>query len=348
MKLLIPMLILLLVLSLAVPVSALEVTAPEVPKSGAELMPENTDSFGRALLELLQNAVGILRPGVKEAAQVSLSIIAAVMMVSLLRTFSGSVKTVTELAGAVGIAAILLLNANAMIRLGVATVTELSEYGKLLYPVMTAAMAAQGGITTSAALYTGTAAFNMVLSSLISRLLVPMVYLFLALAVANSAVGEELLKKMRDVVKSVMSWCLKTILTVFTTYMGLTGVVSGTTDAITLKATKMTISSVVPVVGGILSDASEAVLVSAGLMKNAAGIYGILAVLAVFLEPFLKIGVHYLVLKITAAVCALTGSKEMTGLIEDFSSAMGLLLAMTGSACLLLLISTVCFMKGVG
>lgn len=348
MKILIPMLILLLVLSLAVPASALEITAPEVPKSGAELMPENTDSFGSALLELLRNAVGFLRPGLKEASRVSLSIVAAVMLVSLLRTFSGSVKTAAELAGTVGIAAILLLNTNAMIRLGADTVTELSEYGKLLYPVMTAAMAAQGGVTTSAALYTGTAAFDMILSGLISRLLVPMVYLFLALAVANSAVGEELLKKMRDVVKSVMSWCLKTILTVFTTYMGLTGVVSGTTDAVTLKATKMTISSVVPVVGGILSDASEAVLVSAGLMKNAAGIYGILAVLAVFLEPFLKIGIHYLVLKVTAAVCALIDPKETTGLIEDFSTAMGLLLAMTGSACLLLLISTVCFMKGVG
>lgn len=80
-------------------------------------------------------------------------------------------------------------------------------------------------------------------------------------------------------VKNVVSWSLKTILTVFTTYMTVTGVVSGTTDAAALKATKVTISSVVPVVGGILSDASEAVLVSAGLMKNAAGIYGILAVL---------------------------------------------------------------------
>lgn len=348
MKILVPMLLFLLILSLAVPASALEITAPQVPKSGAELMPENTDSFADALIELLRSAILHVRPDLREAFQVSLSVIAAVMIVCLLRTFSGCVKTAAELAGTVAITSILLFSTNSMIRLGADTVTEMSEYGKLLYPVMTAAMAAQGGITTSAALYTGTAAFDMILSSLISKVLVPMVYLFLALAAANSAVGEELLKKMRDVIKSAMSWGLKTILTVFTTYMSITGVVSGTTDAATLKATKVAISSVVPVVGGILSDASEAVLVSAGLMKNAAGIYGILAVLAVFLKPFTKIGIHYLVLKATAAVCGIFGSKEMTGLIEDFSSAMGLLLAMTGSTCLLLLISTVCFMKGVG
>lgn len=342
------MLTLLLIFSLATPASALEITAPEVPKSGEEYMPEKTDSFGDGFFELLQSVLLHLRPDLAEASQVCLSVAAAVMIVSVLRTFSGGIKMAADMAGTTAIAAVLLLNTNSMIRLGAETVAELSEYGKLLYPVMAAARAAQGGVTASAALYTGTAIFDAVLSSLISNLMVPMVYLFLALAAANSAAGEDLLKKMRDLLKNAMSWCLKTVLTVFTTYMSITGVVSGTTDAAALKATKVTISSVVPVVGGILSDASEAVLVSAGALKNTAGIYGILAVLAVFLEPFLRIGSHYLILKATAAVCGIFGSKEMTGLIEDFSTAMGLLLAMTGSVCLLLLISTVCFMKGVG
>ena len=337
-----------LIFALAVPASAAELTAPRVPQSGAELMPENTDSFADGFMKLLQNAVFRIRPDLKEASRVSLGVIAAVMMVSLLQSFSGSVKTAANLAGATAIAAGLLLSANSLIRLGSETVTEISEYGKLLLPVMTAAMAAQGGAASSAALYAGTAVFDAVLSSLISRLLGPLVYVFLALAAANGAVGENLLGKMRDLVKNVISWSLKSILTVFTTYMAVTGVVSGTTDAAALKATKVTISSVVPVVGGILSDASEAVLVSAGLMKNAAGIYGILAVLAVFLSPFLKIGVHYLILKLTAAVCGVFGEKRLTELIGDFSAAMGLLLAMTGSECLLLLISTVCFLKGVG
>lgn len=346
MKHLIPMLF--LALSLALPVSALEITAPEAPSAAAEVMPENTASFGDALLELLQRVILRIRPDLAEACSVSISVIAAVMLVSLLNTFSSSVKKVTAAVGSAVIAAVLILNTQSMIGLASDTVCQMSDYGKLLYPVMTAALAAQGGAAASAALYTGTAAFDMLLGSLITKLLVPMVYIFLALAVGNCAAGEDILKRMRDLIKNVVSWGLKTILTVFTTYMSITGVVSGTTDAAALKATKVTISSVVPVVGGILSDASEAVLVSAGLMKNAAGIYGILAILALFLEPFLKIGIQYLMLKATAALCGIFGTKEMSGLIEDFGAAMGLLLAMTGSVCLLLLISTVCFMKGVG
>jgi stage III sporulation protein AE len=337
-----------LILALAQPVSALEIRAPSVPRAGEEWMPEQTGSFGDGLWELLRKAVQGVRPDLTEASGVCAALMAAVLMLSVLESFSGSLKNILGLGGTVAITTILLGSAHSMIRLGGQTVTELSEYGKLLLPVMTAAMAAQGGITASAALYTGTAVFNTFLTRLICVLFVPMVYLFLALASGNGATGEDLLKQLRDMVKNAVSWCLKTMLMVFTTYMGITGVVSGTTDAAALKATRVTISSVVPVVGGILSDASEAVLVSAGLVKNAAGIYGILATLAVFLHPFLKIGVHYLMLKATAAVCGIFGPQRMSGLIADYATALGLLLAMTGSVCLLLLISTVCFLKGVG
>ena len=342
--------VLMLTFLLVLPVRAraVTITAPTVPLSGAESMPERTDSFTDGLWELLQGALETLQPGLREAAKSSLSVVAAVLMAAVLQMTAPDRGRLVELAAVGAVAAMLLESTHSLIRLGMETVQELSQYGKLLLPVMTAALAAQGGVGTGTALYGGTAVFDAVLSSLIARILAPMLYFYLALATASGALGEQTLGKMRDLVKSFVSWCLKILLTVFTTYMSITGVVSGTTDAAALKAAKVTISSVVPVVGGILSDASEAVLVSAGLMKNSAGIYGILATLAVFLTPFLRIGTQYLMLKMTAAVCGIFGSKGVVDVIGDFSAAMGLLLAMTGSVCLMLLVSTVCFLKGVG
>lgn len=346
MKYFLSMLMLLLILPL--PVSASTMTAPTVPLSAESQMPEDTSSFGEGLSQLLQKALLTIHPHIQDALKVSVCLIASVMAVGILQTVSGSVKSAAELAGAACIAGTLLFNTNSMIHLGADTIQEMSEYGKLLYPVLTTALAAQGGITSSAALYAGTTAFVTLLGSAVSRLLLPMVYIFLALSVAGSVLTEPFFNRMKTMIKGFIGWCLKILLTVFTTYLSVTGVVSGTTDAAALKAAKVTISSLVPVVGSILSDASESVLVSASLAKNAAGIYGILAILALFLEPFLKIAIHFLILKITCAVCEILGTKNMTGLIDDFSSAMGLLLAMTGSVCLLLLISTICFLRGAG
>jgi stage III sporulation protein AE len=134
----------------------------------------------------------------------------------------------------------------------------------------------------------------------------------------------------------------------FTGYISITGVISGTTDAAALKATKLTISGMVPVVGGILSDASEAILVGAGFVRNTTGIYGLLAITALCIRPFLKIGAQYLLLKSTGAVSSIFGSKRCVTLIQDFTWIMGLLLAMTGTGCLMVVLSVICFMRGVG
>ena len=321
-------------------------TAPNVPESGKALMP-NASTLSEGLSMILQDVIPLIRPDLYEASKVCLAVIAAVMITSVIQSFSKSQKEVCAIAGTASIAATLLLSANSMIRLGSDTVVEMTEYGKLLIPVMTAALAAQGAIGTSAALYTATMGIISLIGTAMSKLLLPMIYLFLALAIASGATGQDMLKQFRNMLKDGISWFLKTVLTIFATYMGLTGIISGTTDNTAAKITKAAISSVVPVVGGILSDASESVLVSAAMTKNAVGLYGLFAILAVFLNPFIKIGCHYLLLKATGAVCAIFGSKTMTELIGDFSTAMGLLLGITGSVCLLLLISTICFIRGV-
>lgn len=335
-------LLVMMILTLTVPASALDLTAPTVP----QVEPGGPQSFTEDLLEILRDGVERFRPDLKEAAGACVTILAVGMALSMLSAMPGRPRGAVELAGTVLAAAVLLGPARSLIGLGVETVTELSEYEKLLLPVLTAALAAQGGVNASAALYAGTAAFNAILSGLVTGVLIPAVWVYLALAVGYGATGDGMLKKIRDLVRSAAVWGLKTILYVYTGYISITGVVSGATDASLLKAAKLTISGAVPVVGGILSDASEAVLASAAAVKNAAGIYGLLAITAMWLGPFLRIGVHYLMLKAAGAVSGVFGVGSLSGVVEDFAGAMGLLLAMTGAVCLMLIISTICFLKG--
>ena len=190
--------------------------------------------------------------------------------------------------------------------------------------------------------------FDTVLSTVISSLLIPMVYIYIVLSIVTAAAGDQTMHKLRDLVKSVMAWSMKILLYVFTGYISITGAVSGTADQAAVKAAKLTISSAVPVIGSIMSDASETILVSAGVVKNSVGIYGLIAVVAIVAVPFLKIGLQYLLLKLTGSVCSLFMDKQLSGLLDDFSSSMGLLLAMTGISSLLFFISIVCFLKGMG
>jgi stage III sporulation protein AE len=135
---------------------------------------------------------------------------------------------------------------------------------------------------------------------------------------------------------------------VFVGYISISGIISGTADQTAVKATKLTLSGMIPVVGGILSDASETILVSAGLIKNALGVYGFLSIVAITITPFLLIGINYLGLKLITAFAGIFVSKTISKLLDDFTGALGMVLGMTGSVCLIQLISIVCFLKGMG
>lgn len=337
---------LLLLLSITHPVYATEFTAPSAPESAQQYMPCEQESFADGLWYIVKSAAASIKPELNNASSVCLSLIAIVLLVSILNSFTDASAGVLRLVVAVVIGILLLEPANSMISIGTDTVTELGEYGRLLIPAMTAAMAAQGGVTSSAALYTGTIFFVTFLTTFITRLVIPALYIYLCLCVANVALEQNALKKATDFVKWLMTWSLKWVLYIFTGYISITGVISGTVDASTLKAAKIGISGAVPVVGNIFADATETILVSAGVMKNAAGVYGIFAVLAICVGPFVQVGVHYLLLKLTGAVCDVFGHKPSANLIKDFSTGMGFALAMTGSAAVLLLVSLVCYMKG--
>ena len=333
----------------SLPANAMDFTAPDAPEEIADVVEQQADSFGAGLWNVIRFGIGHFDASLADAMGVCLSAAAAAMVCALLREAGTSMSAkAVDLACAVAVAGILLEPSASLIRLGTDTARELSEYGKLLIPVMTGAMAAQGGVTASASLYAGTMVFDSLLSQILARLMVPLLWIFLAVSVGNSALNEPLLGKMRDFIGWCAGWVLKIVLYLFTGYMTVTGVVSGSADAAAVRATKAAISTAVPVVGGILSDASEAVLVTAGTLGSAAGVYGMLTVLALFIGPFVRLGVQYLLLKGTGALCAAFDGGGAAWLVNDFGTAMGLVLGIAGTQTVLLMISCLCLMKGVG
>ena len=336
---------LLLMLFLSPTAAAQELTPPSVSPEAELLMPEDTASFGKGLLTMLQKALPAFHGELRQGIRTGLSVFCCVLLVSILQS-AGCAASATELVGAVSVTCLMLGSSRSLIGLAAATAGELGEYSKLFLPVLATAASARGSVTSSAALCTGTLVFTAFLSSILKRILLPVIYLYLAASVAGCAIGEDMLKKTGEQIKKFFSWFLKSLLGVFLAYMSITGAVTGTADKTALKATKAAISTVVPVIGKNLADASEALLLSAELVKNFIGIYGIFAFFAIFLSPFLKIAVHYLILKGVSALCGMVGSKRLGQLTEDFSSAMGLLLGMIGAMCALSIIGTVCFMKG--
>ena len=120
---------------------------------------------------------------------------------------------------------------------------------------------------------------------------------------------------MAELLKTVCTKLLTAALLAFTLYLTVGGIFAGTVDSARVRVTKTAISGMIPVVGGIIAEASETVLAGAGLLKGAIGVFGLLGVLALCAYPFLQLGIQYLLYKLTAFLASVIGDTELCGLI---------------------------------
>ena len=130
-----------LISSAVLPANSLDITAPTLPGTGSLTVPE-AESFGEGLMMIIRDLLPLLRPDIHEAMQVCSGIICAVLLCSIVRTFSSDLEKVSDIIAVACIAAAVLYSMDSMIRLAKDTVWEMSGYGKLLIPVMTTALAA--------------------------------------------------------------------------------------------------------------------------------------------------------------------------------------------------------------
>ena len=294
--------------------------------------------------DLSQKSGGALRAAVGTAAQ----LLAIVLLCALVGHFApdAPVDAVT-LAGVLAVTAACAGSLHSLLRLGSETLDQVRVFANVLLPAMTAATAATGAVSGAAALSGATVLFSDLLINLTDRLLLPLVYAYLALRAADAAVGGESLGRLAGLVSWIITNSLKWLVLGYIAYVSVTGVISGSADSAKIRAAKLALSGAVPVVGSIIADASETVLVGAAVLRTGLGVFGMLVVLGICAYPFLRIGAQYLILKLSAALSAAIGEKRLVGVIDAVSSCMGFLLALTGAQALMLLVSCVCAMKAV-
>jgi len=322
-----------------------------LPAEAEQLLDGRTAAQPGDLLEGIQSILqqGIRRSGgaIKQASALMLRVLVIVILCQLSDSICDEQgQAVAAMTGAVALMVCCTADMQVMIGLGRTTMDSLSGFSNLLLPVMTAAAVSTGAVTSAGLTYSVSVFFLNLLVQFSNYVVIPGIYAYAALAAADGILQQERLKKLRAMLGWGIEMGLKGVVYVFVGLLSVSKILSGATDAASLKAAKTTISTMLPVVGGIVSGAAEMVLNGASLLKSAVGTFGMLGILAIFLLPFLQLGCSYLMFKLTSALCGIIGSRQ-TGLLEALSSAMGYTLAMVGSCALMVLLACCCFLRSV-
>ena len=279
--------------------------------------------------------------------------VSGILAVSILCSFGDALTpkknamNYLNLAGCLSVAMICVGDVKSLVSMGRETMQTLTDFAAVLLPTLTSAAAFAGAYSSSAAKYAASALFLHILMTAANTLVFPLITAYLAAVFANAVLGGGALSAAVRLLKWASRFTLTALVTVFTFYLGISGLAASGADALATKAVKTVVSAALPVVGSIISDASESLVAGAGLIRSSIGIFGFLTVLAVCFAPFLRLGLRYVAFKGAAAVSAVADGGRLSGLIEGVGTAFGMVLALVGSEAVFLYLSILSLLKAV-
>lgn len=275
----------------------------------------------------------------------------SLILISLICALSGTLckdKTAMDyinIAGVCAIAAMFLGSVDGMVSEVVDALTQLGTYSKAAFPAVFTAAAAGGAVIGSSARYAAVCLGLDIIMDTAQNLIIPLVYSFLALSLCKGLFDNPLVKTIQHFTKWLAGISMTAITLCFSAYISITGAISSSADALAVKTARTVISNVLPVVGGMISDAASTVLSAANMIKNSAGAFSLVAVCALCAAPFVKLSVKMLLMKLASSACEMVPNAKVSAFINDIATALSFLLGLLGCVSIMLFISFMSVIK---
>lgn len=211
-------------------------------------------------------------------------------------------------------------------------------------PVFSGIVAASGNISSAGSYSVIIFAVCEISTQIASKILMPLLGLCLAMTVVESINPAISLSGITDGIKKAAVWGIGFIMTVFVGLLTIQSVIGVSADTVSAKAAKFVVSSVVPVVGGAISDAYSAIKGSLGILKSGVGSYGIAALLLTMLPSIISVVLLEAAVWCGAIVSEIFGVKEINSLLKNVVSVLSIALSLLLCFTMMLVVSTAIIM----
>ncbi len=214
-----------------------------------------------------------------------------------------------------------------------------------LMPIMASLHVMGGTAGAGAASGAGLTLFLTVLSNICTKVLLPLLRISFALCLVGAVPQSVNLSAVTTLVKNTATTLMAFVFSLlgFTLYLQTSVASAG--DTYVTRSVKFASGVFVPVIGGMLGDASRTVIASVSVVKGTVGAAGVVLVLSAVLPPLICVIIHKLLL-LACAICARTlGCERESAFLYDLCGITSVLLALTAGAGAVCIIAIAVFIK---
>lgn len=300
-----------------------------------------------ALKKLLNKLVSDARDAIRGNISSVVGLIGISLLTSCASCFVSdkASQSYINIAGVCAAAYMLTGGMEGLVEQSMQALLKIEDYSRAAIPAVFTAAVTCGAVVSASSKYAAVTIAIDVLMGLAQSVLIPLVYAYLALSLSSAVFDNAILNSCKRAVKWICGTSLTVFTMVFSAFMGISGLVSGTADALAVKTARTVISTALPVVGGIISDAASTVLTAATMIKNSAGVMSLIAVCTMCAGPFVLLSIKMLMYKATAAACEMLPNLRLSVFIKDVGTALGMLMGLLGCSAIMLFISFMAAIK---
>lgn len=215
---------------------------------------------------------------------------------------------------------------------------RLLEFMKLLGPVYFFAVAIASGSSTSVMFYQLVLLLIFFVEMLILNFLIPITQIYLMMRILSELSPQIHLTKFAELIETVVSWTLKTLLAGVIGLNVIQGLLSPAIDSVKRSLiTKGT--GAIPIIGDAISGTAEVVFGTAVLIRNGIGVVGMIVCLVICLAPLIQMAVTALLYQVIAALIQPISDKRMVDCVSSIADGSKMLLRIVFTTAILFLLT---------
>ncbi len=220
------------------------------------------------------------------------------------------------------VSVVLISKLSPAITLAVSSISISADFIYAFIPVFCAIVTASGGITVGFS----TNALLLILSqglAFISAAIVnPVINSFLAIGICSSIRPQLNLSNIAETAKRIITWIMSFTAGAYVSVLSIKTAAASRADMLGIRSLRFVINSVVPVIGGALSEGLLSIQTYSSLIKSSVGIVGIIAVILVFLPSVIEVVLWRFFLSVGGIICEVFNDSAVASVVRVFSSAL--------------------------
>ena len=193
-----------------------------------------------------------------------------------------------------------------------AVITSLVAFMRILTPSYYLAAAAAGGASSAVMFYQMLLLVILAVEKLLLALVLPMIHIYLLIALVNDLSGEEILSHMTELLETCVNGLLKSSLGVLVGMQMIRNLIAPALDSLRQMALWRT-AGMIPGIGNAVNAVTELVAGSAVLIRNCFGVTAMLVLLAAGMVPAVQLLVSGLSFRLLAAAAQPVSDKRIAG-----------------------------------